>query len=207
MATIPLTYRERLHLRKAAPSALAQWQARFQALLAEGYSHLGASDKIAHEMPELAEQAGLQVSRETHPGARVHKTERSVSMSHASDDMSAADELVALQKRHVAQGECLSAESYPYVCKRYPRLYARYLAESRQPGYASQRVPVAKDVQQLITTSPTSGERTFEGLTERERARHPDWTDRQVDDAVRKTAEGQAALEAHRREHLFGTRG
>jgi hypothetical protein len=177
-------------------SPSAQWTALKQELLRQGYSSLNADEAIARTYPGLWELASAEIARTTSPGGSMHKAapppQKGAPMERASDIL--LDEA----RKLVAQGQAADlTAALAAVSKAYPQTYARYQKEG------GQRLPVAKDLQQLTPPDQTDGQRRYEVLKARLAAKHPDWSEAQLYGAVAKTAEGEAALAQHRRQHLF----
>jgi hypothetical protein len=112
--------------------------------------------------------------------------------------MTATEEFARLRDAHQARHGCTGTCPSDTTNKEHPELWKRIQKEGPQ------RLPVMKDIQQVIPPPATKGQQTFEALQKQVRHKHPDWSDNAVFDAVHNSEEGQAALAQHREEHLFG---
>src|SRR5262245_42611262 len=88
--------------------------------------------------------------------------------------MSATQDFARLRDAYRQQHGCTIREASDAINKQHPDLYTRHRTASPQ------RVPVAKQEQQLVLPPPTAGQQRLAVLKQQVQARHPDWSDGQV---------------------------
>jgi hypothetical protein len=168
-------------------SALARWQAAKRAVNAEGWSHLGGNEEIERRFPGLTQAANLEINRGEGPVA----TQKGMTMT-------AKEEFTSLWKAYQQKHGGTDQQAMDHIAKDRPELWER----GRKEGPT--RVQVAKDIQQLDVPKQTEGEKRFEVLKQHVQAKHPEWPEGAVVEAVSLSADGKAAMAQHRRELLFG---
>jgi hypothetical protein len=124
------------------------------------------------------------------------------------ETMNASQQLLKMANDLVKSGEANDlTKAVNLVGPSNQQLWGERHTELRKAMDVNQHPPYGAPPEQRLPPARTGGHFAFDKLCAEEKARNPAWSQRQVEDAVLSTQQGQAAWTQNRAEVLSGRRG